>query len=229
MTYRNLDPTRAEVRLLKLEAGFQSSQLQCELQQVSLLTAPKPEYETISYCWGGSKATETILLNGKPHQAAISAVTVLRRFRLPDADRTLWIDALCINQDDTLEKGYQVAAMHEVYSAAQRNLIWLGEDGGTADAAIKSLEDVLRHAREMTEEYKTFLPKVIDDSGQSIISHRKVDLGPNSNALLAIYSKPWYDSNNLARFCKCHLLTPLRFAVRFRRLWVTFTAPQLLQ
>ncbi|KAK3722438.1 hypothetical protein LTR37_002430 [Vermiconidia calcicola] len=42
---------------------------------------------------------------------------------------SLWIDALCINQDDRNEKTHQVAMMGRIYQEAEEVLIWLGEPG----------------------------------------------------------------------------------------------------
>jgi len=41
-------------------------------------------------------------------------------------DCTLWIDAICINQDDPAEKQYQVGPMGFIYHRAERVLVWLG-------------------------------------------------------------------------------------------------------
>lgn len=73
----------------------------------------------------------------------------LRRLRLPDRARTLWIDALCINQKDTKERNMQVSQMRDIYSKAEHVVIWVGErfQGGTAIQAmldfIKELETLI--------------------------------------------------------------------------------------
>jgi hypothetical protein len=41
-------------------------------------------------------------------------------------DRVLWIDALCINQEDEEERDRQVGFMGELYSNARTVLAWLG-------------------------------------------------------------------------------------------------------
>lgn len=42
-------------------------------------------------------------------------------------ERVLWIDSLCINQSDGIEKTYQVGLMTEIYRNTWRGLSWLGE------------------------------------------------------------------------------------------------------
>ncbi|KAG4442473.1 hypothetical protein IFR05_002075 [Cadophora sp. M221] len=52
------------------------------------------------------------------------------------ADKWLWIDALCIDQSNSDEKGIQVAMMGEIYSKASQVIVWLGSD-------TSNLEDFL--------------------------------------------------------------------------------------
>jgi hypothetical protein len=52
----------------------------------------------------------------------------LKRLRLQHQSRLLWVDAICINQDDTSEKSFQVAMMSEIYSKTIKGLLWLGEE-----------------------------------------------------------------------------------------------------
>ena len=51
----------------------------------------------------------------------------LRSLRLPRRTRTIWIDAVCIDQDNLEEKSSQVSFMRDIYAHAQQLLIWLGE------------------------------------------------------------------------------------------------------
>ncbi|PMD53878.1 HET-domain-containing protein, partial [Hyaloscypha bicolor E] len=50
--------------------------------------------------------------------------------------RSLWADAVCINQRDNKEKGHQVALMAKIYSNANCVLVWLGESNGAIHAGI---------------------------------------------------------------------------------------------
>jgi hypothetical protein len=53
------------------------------------------------------------------------ALQVLR-LKERDEDTGLWIDALCINQDDFSERGHQVGFMGEIFQRTKRVLVWLG-------------------------------------------------------------------------------------------------------
>lgn len=61
---------------------------------------------------------------------------VLKRLRYSDRPRTLWVDALCINQADTTEKSSQVLLMSEIYSSTWRCLIWLGDEPETPVSTV---------------------------------------------------------------------------------------------
>lgn len=47
-----------------------------------------------------------------------------------DSPEYIWIDAICINQEDLEERSIQVARMYSIYDNAQSVLIWLGEHDG---------------------------------------------------------------------------------------------------
>lgn len=53
----------------------------------------------------------------------------LQRLRHDDLPRSLWIDALCINQTGLKEKGHQVAHTGQIYARADRVVVWLGDAG----------------------------------------------------------------------------------------------------
>ena len=60
-----------------------------------------------------------------------NAAVTLRTFRHPKQNRTLWIDSICIDQDDEAERSNEVANMGYVYTCAERVLVLLGEHGSS--------------------------------------------------------------------------------------------------
>jgi len=58
----------------------------------------------------------------------------------------LWIDALCIDQDDLDERSRQVSFMKEIYQQAQHTMIWLGESDEHTEAAQSFLGKVALNA-----------------------------------------------------------------------------------
>lgn len=56
-----------------------------------------------------------------------SSKRALKQVRLPDSTRDLWIDAVCINQDDIEERGAQVQLMRRIYKNARSVVVYIGE------------------------------------------------------------------------------------------------------
>lgn len=64
---------------------------------------------------------------------------VLRHLRNEKTARTLWVDAICINQSDMAEQEAQVLRMTDIYSCASRVVVWLGLDTARSSLAINTL------------------------------------------------------------------------------------------
>lgn len=114
-----------EIRVLVLYPGEKGSPIKCSLQH-SDLRSKKPEFEALSYVWGSPTVTNEITCDNRKRKVGRNLYDALERLRLPDKDRVLWIDALCINQSDNMEKTQQVRIMGNIYTRARRVLIWLG-------------------------------------------------------------------------------------------------------
>lgn len=123
--YRGLQD-RTEIRCLTLCAGTASDPLTCEIQYHNL--NDNPCFEAISYVWGSLVRDETILCNSQLLYITPNLQRSLRQVRLETAARVLWVDSICINQDDDKEKGHQVSLMARIYSQAERVLVTLGAD-----------------------------------------------------------------------------------------------------
>ncbi|KAJ9668949.1 hypothetical protein H2201_000775 [Coniosporium apollinis] len=115
--------------------GSSDEPLQCTIHVYSLDEAP--EYEALSYMWGSMhrhlpiSVMETDELGHETEKALYATpqlMMALRRLRQSSNTRRLWIDQLCINQDNNDERGKQVQLMGSIYKKAQRVVVWLGED-----------------------------------------------------------------------------------------------------
>jgi hypothetical protein len=115
------------IRVLTLEQSAQhDSIITCSLAAVSLSESARPQYEALSYVWGEAAERNEILLDGQPTSITRNLWTALKYIRKSGTSRTLWIDAICINQNDMHERNEQVRQMGQIYSQASRVLIWLG-------------------------------------------------------------------------------------------------------
>ena len=126
----------SEIRLLVLQPGKKYSSVHCQLTSVA--SASPRQYEALSYCWGRTVATNTIFVNGKSLQVSPNLEHALRDLRLEGSrPRTLWVDAVCINQTDIPEKNKQLRRMKSIYENASRVLIWIGRDHEVEDEKLK--------------------------------------------------------------------------------------------
>lgn len=143
-----------EIRLLDLcpSQGLVDSRLIGRLYTTSI-ESPSP-YVALSYVWGLGDKTQSIhisnLNDDEEHSISIteSLETALRHFRKPDEVITLWIDQICINQEDNKEKGQQVAMMGSIYSSATQVLAWLGPAQDGSDELMEAWQDIGQRARE---------------------------------------------------------------------------------
>jgi hypothetical protein len=60
----------------------------------------------------------------------------LKAIRQPKDEVDIWVDAMCISQENDAEKKIQVAMMETIYSRAQSDTIWLGEPKDLYPSAV---------------------------------------------------------------------------------------------
>jgi len=63
---------------------------------------------------------------------------VVRFLRYPGQTRTLWIDAICLNQSDNDELNKQVPRMHDIYRLAWMSTLWLGTEDASSTLALRT-------------------------------------------------------------------------------------------
>ncbi len=134
-TFSSLGPARLshpalkhdkEIRVLHLASELRDGLLDCALSVVQLTEHPR--YEALSYVWGCSTQARKMLCNGVEISITDSLHAALDHLREATQTRTLWVDAVCIDQADVIEKNHQVHMMKDIYRKAQQVLIWLGEE-----------------------------------------------------------------------------------------------------
>lgn len=77
-----------------------------------------------------------MFLNGIHVDVSWNVFNLLTHIRYVHESRRVWIDALCINQADVMEREEQISLMSYIYSGAARTIIWLGDvDEHTANLA----------------------------------------------------------------------------------------------
>ncbi|GIZ47976.1 hypothetical protein CKM354_001105100 [Cercospora kikuchii] len=99
---------------------------------VSLVNARRLPYTAVSYSWamddGDDSLCRVLTLHGKQVSITQNLSEGLRRIRYEHDSQRLWVDALCIDQQNTTERSAQVAMMADIFELAERCIVWLGED-----------------------------------------------------------------------------------------------------
>lgn len=116
-------------------------------------TKPKksvgPRYEALSYTWG-SRADDEVAYVIPAHastskesatelQIGRNLALALRHLRYEDRVRTIWADAICINQQDQSEREEQVKRMSYIYKEADQVVVWLGPGSVDSGIAMRTL------------------------------------------------------------------------------------------
>jgi hypothetical protein len=117
ITYSSLKSDRPEIRLLTISPGRRDDKILCRLDTVSLDDAPT--YTVLSYCWGEAAERGHILLHEKTVSLTKSLEIGLRHARNEHEDIVLWVDAICINQENLAEKSVQVRMMGRIYASGK--------------------------------------------------------------------------------------------------------------
>jgi hypothetical protein len=155
-----------EIRILKIIRGNEEDPMECMLYLSALSSAkPRPSYKywALSYWWGIDEPTHRITMYRDTgvrgglqkftpfHFAGYFYVrnnlaSALKHFRQQDRDVDIWVDALCINQEQSEnneEKTAQVARMHEIYSEAENVCVWLGPGKPESKETFEFLKAIL--------------------------------------------------------------------------------------
>ncbi|QBZ58695.1 hypothetical protein PoMZ_03653 [Pyricularia oryzae] len=148
-----------EIRVLELEPGSPKDHLKCKLHHCTIefehtgttytqfalstdnLTKPI-WYTALSYRWGDPQPVRHITVDGYEMEITVPLFDALNHFRNSTHSIVMWIDQICINQEDKDEKSRQIPLMGRVYQHAINTLVWLG----TSDAVTGQLFGLLNHA-----------------------------------------------------------------------------------
>ena len=163
--YSALDEEASEIRLMTLLPGRFKDDISITMETVVLTKEHTPQYEALSYVWGSKKnpvdisvkawnpeRSKSFSLLGLSRWRSLEAsmhgtisvtqnlATALPYLRKEDESRVLWIDAICVNQQDRAERGHQVKRMAAVYSMASQVIVWLGPESQNSSLALRAID-----------------------------------------------------------------------------------------
>ena len=157
--YQPVNSIIGEIRLLTIRAGSSTDPLGLTLESCHQIskdalantsdtetaptrTKPGRPFEALSYAWGSTTDLVDIRIDGSNH--GLLSVTrnlsaALPYLRLADKDRVIWIDAICINQLDLVERALQVQLIAGIFRQATRVICWMGIESADSDLAILTI------------------------------------------------------------------------------------------
>lgn len=195
--YQPLDPSKQQIRLLRVEPepGDGNQAAACELHTFDFVPATiggsqeVPTFAALSYTWksasyphpwGSRKNRNSATLNGQPFRVNQNLYEFLRSIAEELQHMWLWIDQLCIDQNNDTERSNQVSIMADIYSYADEVIIWLGPlDERTVHAPL--VLDFIkwagsdRHTRDLEDQARLF-----NRSGFCHVRQHNADLHSNA-------------------------------------------------
>jgi hypothetical protein len=195
------------IRVLKLlqssDDNDATSDICCELSIMSL--DDRPVYQALSYVWGPEESDKFILLNGERFRIRENLYDCLWHLRQRGGtalDLPLWVDAICINQDDLTERNGSVLLMGEVYRSAEKVISWLGSDSKVMAGTL-----------------------AIRDIANRWVKLDKVDGAPNPFTLHHFSEWPeswthWFHENREVWDADADAITSLMLYDYWRRVWI---------
>jgi hypothetical protein len=155
---------------------------------ISVSIRESRQYECISYCWGRNpKRTHPILLNNRQYFVPPNVLTILRRRSSFFKERLIWIDFICINQDDKKEKGEQFCMMRDIYSRGVRVSVCLGD----ADNSRRALNMITYLANLHRITPREYWKSLIAD----LLSRKRTDrtVATDWSALVNVLRHEWFE------------------------------------
>jgi hypothetical protein len=150
---------KSSIRLLELLPGARQDDIACSLRECRIDDC-RGAYEALSYVWGDETKRTPVWIGERTLDVTENLASALRDLRKPDQLRTLWADAMCINQADRPERNHQVSVMDEIYRSASRTVVYLGPNvKDYTDRAYAMLDELAAEAisREHSPNVSSFL------------------------------------------------------------------------
>ncbi|KAK4957639.1 hypothetical protein LTR10_005606 [Elasticomyces elasticus] len=149
--YRHLESYK--IRLLHLVSGDWNDEIRCVVFEVDL-QHQNIDYEAVSYTWGdpglprhpirvaNSPTGQVSMTAGNVMEVSEGTFEALRRLRpgKEQVPRTLWMDAISINQDNVNERSAQVQIMKDIFSRARRVLAYVGESADDSSVLLEAMQ-----------------------------------------------------------------------------------------
>lgn len=213
----NLHGTKCHGELSRYAAESGGPVLLIDVRQNCLVPAHSgARYFALSYVWGKTNGLITKKTNlqrlssfaslvNEHHNISNTVLDAMRVVRLL-GERYLWVDCLCIVQDDVETKAVQINRMWEVYAGAFATIV--AAQGGDANHGLRRVPGTTRQG-ELEQEF-------FNIGGDETIAERIFDLEPDIESQAPWYERAWtfqemmcstrlliFESNSVRWDCRC--------------------------
>lgn len=200
--YKPLDTTKNEIRILMLHSSIKDDNepVRATLQHVAMEDDMKPGaitrmapalrlFKALSYTWGDASKKVNITLDGHQFPVTENLFAALKNVRNSNKAAAgkvtvsgWWIDAICINQEDILERNSQVAMMTMIYKRSHGVHVWLGDEGEDSDMAMNLVEKIGAY-------------KPVGPGDKEIVYpiHSMEEKVRHWRALTRLFQRPWWE------------------------------------
>ena len=159
-------------------------------------------YEALSYAWGDPTPKDVIFCDGENCSVEIAQNlgAALRALRKPSKMRTLWVDAVCINQQGAIERARQVREMPLIYRKASIVVAWIGLDYESGAEVIgffnkheKGLMSIERYLRRGSDRYEKPKRERVLIAMEIVRESLHESFGKNTlEPFRLLFKRPWF-------------------------------------
>jgi hypothetical protein len=147
---------------------------------------PNVGFDALSYVWGSPVDSVTAeIFEGRSSSTlpiTTNLASAIRHLRLADSSRPMWIDAICIDQENIEERASQVRLMTEIYASADRVLVWLGEQSDSSDEAMALLKKLGEGVVFLEQDFMEISPEYTGYQPEP----------ESSRSILELCTRPWF-------------------------------------
>ncbi|CAJ2502904.1 Uu.00g102980.m01.CDS01 [Anthostomella pinea] len=188
------------IRLLRIIPTGPKELIACSIHVADLHDSHVSSYDALSYTWGPTTQAEIdkgmiakrkypILCNGGQLFVTENLFRCLQQLKADSYyDRDLWIDAICVNQDDHAERCQQVSIMADIYRSATRVIVWLG----AADEFTQPAVDLITRLSQLSEHERVTIDPQAFDNAHNAQLLGAVNSAAHWRALALLFGRTWF-------------------------------------
>lgn len=171
-------------RTLCIEPGASGSRIRGSLHESR--PGDGVQYLALSYVWGSPQIVAYVMVGDHYALVTENLHAALQHLRSEQEPLHIWIDQICINQQDQEERSQQVALMYEIFSKSHEVLIWLGQDTQPYEKGLEFIIKLLANTSYLNAQLDDDLVRRVIDFTNSL------DPDEILPSLSALYKNPWF-------------------------------------